>query len=468
MTRKMKVAWIVVSVVAVMLVALLAAMRVVADRRHERAVALIQGLSLPKGKSSVPAAVMSATPAPEEGAARRPNARDLLPTLRQQLESDAFPAERWRDLSEMMKKNTADLGDPQTWAPYGQFLEEQSALIALLRQMAASDGGLFAIGIDPADGNVLLNRLVSVAFVLGVDAHYSAAMGDYDGYAADVLALLQFAGDTTAKPSLVFYLGQSVFARSALASFTSGPAASALPPGQVRQIQAAAQAVGARQPFVEAMAGEAQSMMDAYGYVRRGEVEAVHLQNGPDPGLLEQAFTHLYVSPFGEPWISADEVTTAERFTTLVELAALPYYEARQPLHEFYEQQNNLPVTRPVTRVLMPGIMSSFQDEAAFEATADLIRIGLAVEQHQLETGVLPESLQDIEGRLGGEVPVDPFTGEEYVYQPAGGSFQLYSAGSGGADNGGEPYGTDIVWRGQAPPELIPFRLAVTGEAGEQ
>jgi hypothetical protein len=51
---------------------------------------------------------------------------------------------------------------------------------------------------------------------------------------------------------------------------------------------------------------------------------------------------------------------------------------------------------------------------------------------------------------LGGEVPVDPFTGQPYVYIPKENTFLLYSLGRNQQDDGGchDYLEGDIVWRG--------------------
>jgi hypothetical protein len=52
---------------------------------------------------------------------------------------------------------------------------------------------------------------------------------------------------------------------------------------------------------------------------------------------------------------------------------------------------------------------------------------------------------------LGGSVPVDPFSGEEYHYQPSDDGSLLYSVGQNLVDDGGKhDYREgDIVWRGK-------------------
>jgi hypothetical protein len=79
------------------------------------------------------------------------------------------------------------------------------------------------------------------------------------------------------------------------------------------------------------------------------------------------------------------------------------------------------------------------------------MQMGLLLEQYQEENGLYPATLDAITPQLGGSVPVDPFTGESYVYVPSGNSVQLYSVGMNLVDDGGihHPITADVVWRGR-------------------
>jgi len=94
------------------------------------------------------------------------------------------------------------------------------------------------------------------------------------------------------------------------------------------------------------------------------------------------------------------------------------------------------------------------RSQARHEAKLDLMQMGLVIEQYQADHGLYPDTLDSIEPRLGGSMPVDPFTGEPYHYRRTGDSFRLYSVGANLTDDGGivDTRSTslgDLVWRGR-------------------
>jgi hypothetical protein len=71
--------------------------------------------------------------------------------------------------------------------------------------------------------------------------------------------------------------------------------------------------------------------------------------------------------------------------------------------------------------------------------------MGLLLDAHYIENGAYPESLETIAVGLGGVLPLDPFTGEDYKYQPSENGFLLYSLGVDQEDNGGQPLSLEAI-----------------------
>jgi hypothetical protein len=139
-----------------------------------------------------------------------------------------------------------------------------------------------------------------------------------------------------------------------------------------------------------------------------------------------------------------DEEAYVDTIQRIAEIARHPYYETLPLMHDMEQVAEGLSLTKPMSlwmlNIMIPSYTRSIESQAHFEAALDLMRIGI--------------SLDAISPSLGGSVPVDPFTGQPYHYQVAGGNLLLYSVGPNQTDDGGTTGSYwhktgDIVWRGQ-------------------
>ena len=135
----------------------------------------------------------------------------------------------------------------------------------------------------------------------------------------------------------------------------------------------------------------------------------------------------------------------------------LPYYQAKPLLEQIRTDVENLPyyriISRPFLNILTSAHVNHPEVLARNEAQLGLMQIGLAVEYYHAQHGAYPETLDQIAPILGGASPIDPYTGQPFVYELRRDGFTLYSArGSVVAQNPARPLpGTDaqgnIVWR---------------------
>ena len=146
-----------------------------------------------------------------------------------------------------------------------------------------------------------------------------------------------------------------------------------------------------------------------------------------------------------------DQRDYAEIMSSLADAARLPYYEAKPLLDRLADDVENLPRTRLLSRIIVPGLTNVALSQARHEAQLDLLQVGIALEQYHSRNGEYPPTLETIAPDLGGTVPVDPHTGEPYHYTPQGETFLLYSVGFNLVDDGGQLHlrDGDIVWRGE-------------------
>jgi hypothetical protein len=95
------------------------------------------------------------------------------------------------------------------------------------------------------------------------------------------------------------------------------------------------------------------------------------------------------------------------------------------------------------------GLMSYDKAFAIFGRTAGQVRsaqVAVMVERYRLAKGHLPESLEELRGFIGRDLPADPFTGKDLIYKiykVQGEGFLVYSLGEDKADDGGPSSGFD-------------------------
>lgn len=147
-------------------------------------------------------------------------------------------------------------------------------------------------------------------------------------------------------------------------------------------------------------------------------------------------------------WLDREHEATAELLQQIPALALRPHWEA---MDELAEMEARLPTVTPLSQAHILVAEGMLDSRAFFEAHLDLARLGLLVEQYHGRHAAYPDSLEAVADGLGRGIPVDPFTGEPFLYRPREDGFVLYSVGPNCVDDGGEvgawwPAG-DIVWR---------------------
>ncbi len=65
-------------------------------------------------------------------------------------------------------------------------------------------------------------------------------------------------------------------------------------------------------------------------------------------------------------------------------------------------------------------------------------QLAVMVERFRLREGRVPDSLEELAGRLGEPIPQDPFSGQSLIYQPGPQAYVIYSVGENRVDDGGQ------------------------------
>jgi hypothetical protein len=371
--------------------------------------------------------------------------------------------ERGIEFADILKKGIHEWTDADK-SQLAEFLLANQDLIHEIRMMSQRGGPVHALDFSQGFSMGLphLAKLRQAARLLRADAVVKAMEGNYSEVVEDVIAGMNLADALVQEPVLISQLVRIAICGSMNEALQHSAHGGELPPELVSELLSRADRADNRAAFGESFTGEQVMGLQAFAGIRSGEIDAPDLLGvGGNAGSFSNtttlgqiagpAFTWLYSSPLGAPWVEMDESAYADIMTRVERAGELPYYEAHPLLSQIEQDVENLPRTRIMSRNLLPALSRACMAQAGHEAHLDLMQMGLLIEQYEAQHGSYPQSLDAIAPGLGGDLPVDPFTGGEYHYRPSGDSFLLYSAGMNLSDDGGATpdYMTgDIIWRG--------------------
>lgn len=197
---------------------------------------------------------------------------------------------------------------------------------------------------------------------------------------------------------------------------------------------------------------QSERLRGIYGFdrmVKAGWKERVALVDQIFQGNRDMlwAGTYLYLSPLCRIRHNREMVSHGRLLGLAADAALLPYYEANAQWDEIESGYEDATLGM-LCFSYAPRIKSIGVQQAGCEADIDLMRLGLSLELYHRERGVYPESLVEMASMLGGELPRDPYSGEQYRYKRDGdGVVAVYSVNWNLRDDGGsEEDQLDTVW----------------------
>ena len=336
-------------------------------------------------------------------------------------------------------------------------------LIAELRRVAALGGPIYPL--DFSNGlDMKMPHLRNVRIAAGLlcaAATIQLAEGNYDEAVHDLIACMQLGDALAQEPVLESQRSRIECHGRAYYVVRQYIDGGDMPPELLAELIGYTSHADNGHAFAESLRGELMMGLQLFSDLQSGDERLYDgkRRSGRIDHLEQSALSWFYGSPFGQPLMNIDERAYADMMSRAADAAELPYYEARDRIAEL-EQEFWNPLIGRVSRdylqkakrkPAMPQLDAAFRAQAAHEAQLGLMQIGLLVEQYRAQRGSYPDSLDAIAPSLGGSLPLDPFTGEQYLYYPSGDICLLYSVGRNLVDDGGtltHHSGTgDLVWR---------------------
>ena len=231
-----------------------------------------------------------------------------------------------------------------------------------------------------------------------------------------------------------------------------------LTPGSTARLAARLRTLDLYDTFTAALVGERGMARSSFFDQLNEEPYELYQSFGFRPRGISGVLPRLYFSRLAHPLHKRDQLAYLEYMGQQIETTKLPYREGEEQLDALRRALSRLPTYQAwVTKMLFPVFARASGRREYAVAEIDLCRVVLTLKAYKYEQGAYPDSLGHLQQTLDWELPADPFSGKDFLYQRQGEGFKLYSIGQDLEDDGGiapkEPPENlawdeaDIVWQ---------------------
>ncbi len=145
------------------------------------------------------------------------------------------------------------------------------------------------------------------------------------------------------------------------------------------------------------------------------------------------------------------EVPFLEIASKMISLTQKPYWEVKEEFKVIEDAIDNLPDWQIYTRMILPGKSRIYLHETNLDGLMGTAEIAIANRIYKQKHGKYVDSLHQLTPEILHLLPLDPFTGKDYVYKKKDKGFIVYSLGENLRDDGGlrrkaREKDYDIVW----------------------
>jgi len=151
-----------------------------------------------------------------------------------------------------------------------------------------------------------------------------------------------------------------------------------------------------------------------------------------------------------EEFFEKQEILYLKTISKMMFFTEEPHWEAREKLRRIDEEIQKLTVEEAFyTKMLSPSISRAYLQEARIDALLGAAEIGIVNRIHKQKYGKYVNSLTQLTPSILPSLPLDPFTGKNYIYKRKDKGFIVYSVGEDLKEDGGtegKRLKPDIVW----------------------
>jgi len=151
-------------------------------------------------------------------------------------------------------------------------------------------------------------------------------------------------------------------------------------------------------------------------------MESMYLNAGRRTSAVKQNYlkVHVYVL---RPTLKAESAFYMKSIMKLMDFSKQPYYSIKEPLRAWEKNiapEAKLPPRNILARTTIPALSSSIVQQANYQATLDTFKLALALKIYREKHGNYPDTLSPLAPEVIPELPLDPYTGDNYFYRREG------------------------------------------------
>lgn len=181
-----------------------------------------------------------------------------------------------------------------------------------------------------------------------------------------------------------------------------------------------------REKFVRGIQGERVFFLEGALAVLEGERDIL------DFNLGDTIFFWII-----RPLTKADTLWAQKMFDKVESASLLPFYQIKESHKDISEDIESIPWSFRLSGGLFPNFSSAWLKEAILEAIMGTGQIALACKIYKNQAGRYPENIAALIPDILEKEPVDPFTGNPFIYKLQEDGFVVYSVGSNEKDDEG-------------------------------
>jgi ABC-type transport system involved in multi-copper enzyme maturation permease subunit len=164
------------------------------------------------------------------------------------------------------------------------------------------------------------------------------------------------------------------------------------------------------------------------------------MNSGRNIGL--QTLWKIYGGYLGRPILKGDYAFSIRAYSNLVELSRKPFFQVKNAVDEW--DRNLFPrgaqfsvYKHIISSMFLPALSISCKQQAQYIANLESFKLALALKIYKQKHGYYPDKIASLSSEVIPELPLDPFTGKDYIYHKEGKGFLLYSVGPNEKDDNG-------------------------------